>query len=1187
MPRKVDPEILDEFFEETTGYFPAVRAVVESLADASPGALEEAYRYAHTIKGAASIVGFSTLGHVAFRLEDVLETLHRGERAVDAEVEGIARTLAECVEAYCRLLERDGEAVDARPFVEPAVQAYHRFIGVAESRDADVAAQILKNTPLRPEALVDDARDGNGAGDYDHALQSDLQAVDEAGRGSGADEVRAFLAEGEERLRRIVQSLTTEVGPFEDPACIAAIRADVGALRDGAAAAGCGPVARLAGRMDDLWARLAAEGRSASSPAAALLMESLSYLEDMIAGWEAGRFDGVVEEILTKYDSIHELSGSGEQESWSACEPAIGSDAIVGVAEAELFQTPTLVDPAPPAAGTAPCASPEVAPELLEAAPEIPEELMAVYVEEAEDHLRKMMHTLPQIEAAADPRPPVLELRRVVHTLKGASGAVGFRAVAQLSHRMEDLLDRLYDGRALLNPSVMKLLYETTDVLEDFSRDGGPPPAPERLMRIYSAYSRLLNGETAEAAPAAVAPAPEAAPVPAPRVAPRAVPAEVAAVAVVPPSEPADEPAAAGAASSGAAAARTGEMVRVPIERLDELVKLVGELVVNRTAFEERMTQFERVSDEFRRSVQRLKQVSTTLESEYEVDALRQPAALAAGGGNGSGGADFSRFEALKGAVHQEFDEIEFDRYTEFHLLSRSLAETAGDVSTVESEVHNLIGDLDALLVRQSRLSRDVQDRLMRMRMVPLATLASRLHRAVRTVASQQEKLVDLVLEGEQVELDKSVLEEIADPLLHLLRNAVGHGIETPDGRRADGKRPRGTVRVRAFHQGAQVAIEVSDDGGGLSTSAIRGEAVRRGFMGEAEAAALSEADAAQLIFLPGLSTAREISEVSGRGVGLDVVKTQVHKLKGTIAVSTAPGRGTTFLIRLPMTLAITQALLVKTYGHTFAVPIQAVLQIQRIDRSQVVYAGSAPMIEHGGRVYRFVQLGELLGLPAPAAESAAKETPVLFLDAGGEQIAAAVDRVLFGKEIVVMTLGSQLRRVHRFMGATLLGDGAVVPILNPGELLEKAVRVEAAGGEGRASDPRAARTVLVVDDSVSVRRVTCNLLKNAGLTAIPAKDGLDAQELLQRDGRRPDLVLLDVEMPRMDGYEFLASLRRDDRFRRTPVVMVTSRAGDKHRAKAMELGATDYLVKPFEDRKLLSLVQQLIQAAAAAAEAS
>lgn len=1185
MPRKVDPEILVEFFEETTGYFPAVRAVVESLADAAPGALEEAYRYAHTIKGAASIVGFSTLGHVAFRLEDVLETLHRGERAVDAEVEGIARTLAECVEGYCRLLEREGEGVDARPFVEQAVQAYHRFIGVAESRDADVAAQILKNTPLRPESLVDGALGGNGAGDYDHAFPA------EAGVGGPSDEEavsegrpREYLAEAEERLRRIVQSLTTEVGPFDDPACIAAIRADLGALRDGAAAAGCGPVARLAGRMDDLWAGLAAEGRSATSPAAALLMESLSYLEDMIAGWEAGRFDVVVEEILAKYDSLDESTVSDEPESWASPQAA-DPHGFGGVEEAELFQPPTPA--APPAAETTVHASPEVAPELLESAPEIPEELMAVYVEEAEDHLRKMMLTLPRIEAAADPRPPVLELRRVVHTLKGASGAVGFRAVAQLSHRMEDLLDRLYDGRALLNPSVMKLLYETTDVLEDFSRDGGPPPAPERLMRIYSAYSRLLSGETSEAEPAFLSSAPEASPEHAPRPAPVAIPAAAAAVAVVPQHEPADEPSAASPANSGGGAARTGEMVRVPIERLDELVKLVGELVVNRTAFEERMTQFERVSDEFRRSVQRLKQVSTTLESEYEVEALRQPAALAAGGGNGAGGADFGRFEALKGAVHQEFDEIEFDRYTEFHLVSRSLAETAGDVSTVESEVHNLIGDLDALLVRQSRLSRDVQDRLMRMRMVPLATLASRLHRAVRTVASQQEKLVDLVLEGEQVELDKSVLEEIADPLLHLLRNAVGHGIETPEGRRVEGKRPRGTVRVRAFHQGAQVAIEVSDDGGGLSTSAIRGEAVRRGFMGEAEAAALSEAEAAQLIFLPGLSTAREISEVSGRGVGLDVVKTQVHKLKGTIAVSTAPGRGTTFLIRLPMTLAITQALLVKTFGHTFAVPIQAVLQIQRIDRSQVVFAGSAPMIEHGGRAYRFVQLGELLGLPAPAAESAAKETPVLFLDAGGEQIAAAVDRVLFGKEIVVMTLGSQLRRVHRFMGATLLGDGAVVPILNPGELLEKAVRVEAAGGEGRAADPRAARTVLVVDDSVSVRRVTCNLLKNAGLTAVPAKDGLDAQELLQRDGRRPDLVLLDVEMPRMDGYEFLASLRRDDRFRRTPVVMVTSRAGDKHRAKAMELGATDYLVKPFEDRKLLSLVQKLIQAAAAAAEAS
>jgi chemosensory pili system protein ChpA (sensor histidine kinase/response regulator) len=604
----------------------------------------------------------------------------------------------------------------------------------------------------------------------------------------------------------------------------------------------------------------------------------------------------------------------------------------------------------------------------------------------------------------------------------------------------------------------------------------------------------------------------------------------------------------------------------VPLARLEELVRLVSELVVHRGTFEQHFGDLTREVGELDLSVERLRRLAGRLETEYEVAAL-------------SGGRSALRWAAAGGGAlpaTEAFDPLELDRYTEFHLLSRELTETGADIATLGGELGGTLGDFDGYLGRLARLTSEAQDKLMRLRMVPLASLASRLHRAVRVTAAQQGKAADLTVEGGAVELDKTVLEEMADPLLHLLRNAVDHGIEPPALRRALGKPERGAIAVKAFHEGTQVVIRISDDGAGIEPEVVRRAAVEGGYLSEAEAAAKGPDEVLSLVFLPGFSTAGRVSEVSGRGIGLDVVHSTVARLKGSLALASTPGQGTALTIRLPMTLAILRVLMVEAAGQTFAVPLPAVAQILRLSRQEIEQVGQEPVVRVGGRVVPLLRLAHALRLPEVVGEEP-ERVPALVLSLGERQVALAVDRLVEAREVVVKPLGSHLRQVTGVTGATLLGDGSVVLIVNPSELAERAAdALPEALPRAHHRPAAAALDLLIVDDSLSVRRVLANLMRSAGWNAIPARDGVEALEILQRAARAPDAILLDLEMPRMDGYELAATLKAQDAFRHIPIVVVTSRAGDKHRARALSLGVDEYLVKPYQDETLLAIVRRL-----------
>ncbi len=943
-----------------------------------------------------------------------------------------------------------------------------------------------------------------------------------------------------------------------------------------------------------------------------------------------------------------------------------------------------------PVAAEKPRSSPLSSPAISD---EMADELMETFLLEAEEHLQNLHTSLRVLYKNPNQRDLLQEVRRSSHSLKGTAAMVGLDNIMQLAHRMEDLLDLIYDGAMQLTQERTLLLMQATDALEDMSN--GQSNAGE-VQRLYNKFSRVLANNAAAPMPAPAEPAatiepdlaieletftttetfappalfddvlddttiklesePEAtiqnvteaesllpdwpfeitAPVapeslamleteaaipepifetsreiveefaasdeqPAVFTAPMTVAEPVAAPSIV------HEPEVLLPTQTGAMAQTSSQFVRVPIERLDDVVKLISEMIITRTMFEQRLADFGHQVEELQMTGTRLRRASSNLESKYEVSTLGggRPAFMP---NNAPPGLSASATLAANGLVNSlvthnthGFDDLEFDRYTEFHLVSRELVESSTDIQTLGRELNHLNSDFLSYLNRQGRIYSDLQDRLMRLRMVPLASLAPRLHRTVRTVGVQQHKEVELFLEGETTAIDTTALQEMTDPLLHLLRNAVDHGIEAPDVRVAQGKAPHGKIILRAFYEGSQVVIQLRDDGKGLDLNRIRNRALQHALITSAEAETMSAQELWALIFTPGFSTAETVSEISGRGVGMDVVHTTVQKLKGTIVIDSQPQIGTTFTIRLPLTLAVTRSLMVKANGQTFAIPLDVVSQIMRLEMSKVERIGKEPVIRLGGKVYPLLMLSRLLNL-RQTSDEVSPRPPALLLSVEGKEIVVIVDQLMGGREVVIKTLGNHLRKIHGVMGATLMGDGEVVLILNLAELLRGTVRAlprraltsttEATSQPTSAPaemiapvtsppKPKALNqtlTIMIVDDSPSVRRVSSNMIKNIGWIPSLAKDGLDALEQLQASETPPDLILLDIEMPRMDGYQFLGSVRSLPAYRNLPVVIVSSRSSEKHRQKAFDLGATEYLVKPYQEDNVITLIRRLVR---------
>jgi chemosensory pili system protein ChpA (sensor histidine kinase/response regulator) len=552
-----------------------------------------------------------------------------------------------------------------------------------------------------------------------------------------------------------------------------------------------------------------------------------------------------------------------------------------------------------------------------------------------------------------------------------------------------------------------------------------------------------------------------------------------------------------------------------------------------------------------------------------------------------------SRLEAAK-AASQTFDPLEFDRFTRFQELTRMMAESVNDVATVQRSLQRSLEVTEDELVAQARMTRELQDDLLRTRMVEFEGLSDRLYRVVRQAAKETGKSVRLDIVGGSIEVDRGVLDRMTGAFEHLLRNCVGHGIEMPDVRTRAGKDPTGSIIVALSQEGNEVGVEFRDDGAGLSLPRIREKGLALGLLDTATEP--TDAELANLIFAPGFSTAETVTELSGRGVGMDVVRAEVNAMGGRVETATAAGQGTSFKLILPLTTAVTQVVMLRCDDTNVAVPSTLVEVVRRATPAEVDEAYAAGSYPMGDRPLQFFWLGALLQISARPAQSEARTRAIVIIRSAQQRIALHVDEVLGNQEVVVKNLGPQLSRLPGLAGITLLASGAVALIYNPvalatlygdaaREATRNAMRTPASQGAvpiAQLPEEPQAPLVMVVDDSLTVRRVTQRLLVREGYRVVLAKDGLDALERLAE--AVPAIVLSDIEMPRMDGFDLVRNMRADARLRDLPVIMITSRIAQKHRDYAAELGVDHYLGKPYSEEDLLALIARYTRNRVAAA---
>ncbi len=600
-----------------------------------------------------------------------------------------------------------------------------------------------------------------------------------------------------------------------------------------------------------------------------------------------------------------------------------------------------------------------------------------------------------------------------------------------------------------------------------------------------------------------------------------------------------------------AQAART--QLRVESGRIDQFVNEAGEISIARTRIEGELRTLRRSLLDLTENVIRLR--NQLREVEIQADTQMQ-----------------SRLSQVE-THHTEFDPLEMDRYTRLQELTRMMAESVGDVTTVQQNLLKNLDGAEVALHAQSRMTRELQQSLMHVRMVPFDSLAERLYRLVRQTAKELGRRANLDIIGGQIEIDRSVLEAMTAPLGHLVRNAVAHGIEPPEVRRAAGKPEIGQITLKVTHEGSDVVIEFRDDGAGLDFARIRAQAIANGLIQADEET--DEKRLTNLIFVPGFSTA-SLSSLAGRGVGMDVVKSETAAVGGRIGISTEPGQGTTFRINLPLTLAVAQALLVRSGGRTFAIPSSMVAQVLELKASALDEIRNKRGTEWLGEHFSYRYLPRLLG-DFESQPQADRFNWVLLLRAGSETLALHVDSLRGNQEIVVKNAGPQYARMVGFSGATVLGDGEIVLILNPVAL---AGRSPAAADDGPVTPMAASApsqpTVMVVDDSLTVRKITGRLLEREGYRVVTAKDGVDALEQLL--SLRPDVIIADIEMPRMDGFDLTRNIRADLRLKAVPIIMITSRTADKHKRYAEEIGVNHYLGKPYDEDVLLELIRGFVE---------
>ncbi|HSC75215.1 MAG TPA: Hpt domain-containing protein, partial [Pseudomonadales bacterium] len=1177
MLAELDPEMLDIFLEEADELLEELEGVIHQWSeDTGVSMADDVRRTLHTFKGGARMSGLMLLGTLAHDLETQLEcfsgeadaalinTLHdcqdklfrgvamvKAWRAGDASLLNFSSLLSEEAALQVDVPEVSAEVIEPEviePIVEVAEVAeiieepeFEEVVfpedlvaveeAVAESEMAlvndAVGAEVLEAAAVSEAPVA--ATVAGGILEYSEDIDSELLDI--------------FLEEADELVEELEQLIADWQAAADDNSFADALRRNLHTLKGGARMSGLMGLGLLAHDLETQLEQFVGPADQA------LFAQILQYQDAILAGVTQGRAIAAGQapqpmSVAMPGTAVAEpVAIEPEITATQYVEPEVVEPEIVEpeIVELEVVELETVAPEVAEVIAVAESAADSAMAELGISEDADPE-MFSLFLEEANELLEDLETQIQSWHEAPDDSSFCDALKRNLHTLKGGARMTGIMGLGNLAHDLETQLEQ-FSGVA--DAALFATMHSYYD----------------KMMAGVNLVRRIVAGDFVAAATAAV---PEivdhevvitsetvAAPVveEITKVAQADIANPVPSATIIPfrgGSMPRGlEEAIAGkkgshAAIDAKAAQAQQEMIKVSADLLENLVNLAGETSISRSRVEQQMIDIERTAEEMESTILRLQDQLRRLESETDAQIQSRQAEIQ--------------------ERSDDFDPLEMDRYSTVQQLTSSLSESASDLLDIRNSLNNKLRDTETLLVQQARINTGLQEGLMRSRMVPFSRLEPRLRRIIRQVSSELKKDVAFDLENVQGELDRTMLERMVAPLEHMLRNACDHGIETPEKRLAAGKSKQGRVVLSLGRDGGDILISLRDDGGGINVDAVRKKAIERGLL--TADSPITDSEALQFILQAGFSTAEKVTQISGRGVGMDVVHSEIKAMGGSMTIHSAVGQGTEFIVRLPFTVSVNRALMVRIGEDTFAIPLTSIEGIVRVSPYELesYYEDPEARFEYAGRYYEVRYLGAMLQTKMRANfDSAVMPEPVILLRSAEHTVALHVDQLIGSREIVVKALGMQFASVPGLSGATLLGDGSVVVILDLLALVRANLALEGAAfhlqNQAVATTPAAEEsiTVMVCDDSVTVRKVTSRLLEREGFNVMLAKDGADA--LLQMQDRMPDVLLLDIEMPRMDGFEVASTIKNSQRLQDIPIIMITSRTGEKHRERAMGMG--------------------------------
>jgi len=1191
---EIDEELISIFLDEADEILRNNEALIQGwMSDLNDRSImDELQRGLHTLKGGARMANLLPIANLAHGIESLLEAIADGTAMSSP---ALPKAVQRCQDWFMESLDvvRNKKSLE-----DPAelLNLIQTFVDGLEPVELEVSEPLIEEQPVeesQQEEEIESITLESEQADVDESGVEEIEMsevtmapFDEAASDSEDDDLlQIFLEEAadiQDQNEHIIQQWINDNSNLE---FTVQLQRSLHTLKGSARMARVSSVADVAHAMESVLEKVNDRQLDVVSDLPHLLMTAQDWIGNALTKVRKQQDTPDPGELIASIDDYSMVTSDIGDEAIEEEIVLADDSSIESVVEETPVEVPSFQIEEKLETIGATAIEAEAAPEEIT---DYDEELVEIFLEEAEEIQENVDRILHEWVNDIGNKEMVAEIQRSLHTLKGGARMANIAAIGDLSHAVESLMEAVTEERLSPTDEYPKTIQTCHDWLAGAIAQVKQRQPVSGASFLISQLENLLagkpamNGLSAKEAKQAAAKARESGIMEAPPVREpekkKAPPAKAKKEKSVDASKLINLPGFTAADQNDASIEPvleehkqrvTEEQMRVRADLVDNMVNHAGEISIFNARIGQQLGQWHFNLKELEQTIDRLRDQLRNFEMETEAQIMYQHTDVTANAVGSSSSA-------------AAFDPLELDRFSHMQQLSRSMVESFDDLISIQKSLEVLSGDADVLLLQQSRVNSDLQEELISTRLTPFSSVIARLRRVVRQTCQETGKEAELQVNGAEGEMDRTQLNRIVPALEHILRNAIDHGLEVPAARKKARKPESGTIQINFSREGSEVVLRISDDGAGINVGAIRKKAIERGVLDKNSQ--VDDSEVLDFILQSGFSTAEKVTQISGRGVGMDVVNTEIKQLNGSLHIATEQGKGSTFTIRLPLTVLINQALMVNVDEAVYAISLSNIEHVIRVPNDEInqMVAKPGSEYEYAGHKYQHLHIGYVLHGSAPTKITDKGKLPLLLARSGDHRVALQVDSLIGRQEIVIKSVGPQLSSINSISGATILPDGEVALILDLATLIRTSHSLLKADDVGHAKEVPVVREedkppkVLIVDDSITVRKVTQRLMKRHNYEALTAKDGMDALTVMLEI--IPDIILLDVEMPRMDGYELATAVRSDPRLKQIPIIMITSRTGDKHRDRALSIGVNMYMGKPFQEHELLENIQSLLQ---------